>query len=135
MGLIHFIFLVLAAFMNGLIIFDTSPSSASAPEIIRITLLLVSPVLVGTYFLQQNLRTQVTVLKIIRIVLVVLLTVYYYLLWSQGGLTSWEASEGARWGGIVFRFAPLLGYACLTFCVRGLGMRLKLLNQVDRLRD
>ena len=135
MGRTHNVFLVFAALAFSLLLFDAAPSYSGTVQFVRIGLILMAPVLLGSLLLHGKPERQVSVLKTVRMAIALLLAVYYYSLWSTGVFTEWSDSEGRFWGFIAARFSPMLGYLFLSLSVRTLTRNLKLLSQVDRLRD
>ncbi len=135
MGRIHTVFLVLSALAFSLLLFSAAPSSSGAVQFARIGLILMAPVLLGSLLLHGRPEKQVSVLKIVRMAIVLLLILYYYLLWSTGAFAGSSIIQEQFWGFIVSRFSPMLGYIFLSVSVRILTRNLKLLSQVDRLRN
>lgn len=130
----HTIFLILSALSFSLLLFDASSFSGDMIWFVRIGLILMAPVLLSGLLFHRRPKKQVSVLKIIRVISVLFLILYYYLLWSTGTLAGWSDSEGRFWWPIMSRFSPILGYVFLSLSVRILTRNLKLLSQVDRLR-
>ncbi|MCY3595771.1 MAG: hypothetical protein OXH01_11120 [Bacteroidetes bacterium] len=94
----------------------------------------MAPVLLVSLLLHGKPEKQVSVLKTVRMAIVLLLILYYYFLWSTGALAGLSDSEGRYWKFIASWFSPMLGYVFLSLSVRVLTRNLKLLSQVDRLR-
>ena len=134
MGRIHSVFLVLSALAFSLLLFSPAPSSDGTVQFVRIGLILMAPVLLVSLLLYGKPEKQVSVLKTVRMAVVLLLILYYYFLWSTGALAGLSDSEGRYWEFIASWFSPMLGYVFLSLSVRVLTRNLKLLSQVDRLR-
>ncbi len=134
MGRIHTVFLVLSALAFSLLLFSAAPSSGGTVQFVRIGLILMAPVLLVSLLLHGKPEKQVSVLKTVRMAIVLLLILYYYFLWSTGTLSGRPDGEGPYWDFIASWFSPMLGYVFLSLSVRVLTRNLKLLSQMDRLR-
>ncbi len=134
MGRTHTVFLVLSALAFSFLFFSAVPSFDGTVQFVRIGLILMAPVLLGSLLLYGRPEKQVSVLKTVRMAIVLLLILYYYSLWSTGTFAASSDDEGQLWGFIASRFSPMLGYIFLSISVRVLTRNLKLLSQADRLR-
>ncbi|MDE2646308.1 MAG: hypothetical protein OXI05_10805 [Bacteroidota bacterium] len=68
------------------------------------------PVLLVSLLLYGKPEKQVSVLKTVRMAIVLLLILYYYFLWSNGAFAGLSDSEGRLWEFIAPWFSPMLGY-------------------------
>lgn len=134
MGYIHSVFLIVSALAYSLLLFDLGASSGTVLQAIRVILILVAPILLGSLVLHGRPQVQSKVLMAAQIIAVIMSAVYYYLLWGAGLLAGLDSEIGFfRWS--VRSFAPILGYGFLSLAVRTLARKLKILSQVGRLRD
>ncbi len=134
MGRIHTIFLMFSALAFSLLLFGEVPSSDGKIQFVRIGLILMVPVLLGSLLLHGRPKKQVSVLKTVRMAMVLLISLYYYFSWSVGAFSEWPGGEGQFWEFISSWVSPVLGYIFLSLSVRVLIRNLKLLSQMDRLR-
>ncbi len=135
MGHLHSFFMVLSGLAYSSLLFSTGTFSAGTVHTLKICMILIAIFLWSFLFLYKRPELQVRALIITQIVVIILSILYYYFYWDMGVFSQWSQTRELRRDFIMVGFPPILGYIFLSLSVRVLTRKLRVLRQVDRLRD
>ncbi len=135
MGYLHSLFIVLSGAAFSILLFSTFSFLGGAGQLIKTCMVVIGPVLWSSLLLNRHPNLQIRALTISRIIVIVLLSLYYYFHWKAGIFS--QESQTNRWAldFLLIVFSPILGYIFLSLSVRVLARKLSVLRNVDRLRD
>ncbi|MCY4171450.1 MAG: DUF4293 family protein [Bacteroidetes bacterium] len=135
MGHQHSYFIALSGASYVLISLDINSRFEGLAEFMRISLIVLGVLILITILFHGNSKLQLQSLKISQIIVIALSGIYYYSLWVSDVFDQWLAVSGSIWGLVISGALPIIGYISLSLSVRILNRNLKLIRNVDRLRD